>query len=93
MDMPWVILKELDDTFTALHIGRENVTTNGVRRWNLEVGVSCCEKIDKLGIGDNSCWAIAFGNPFCNVGTDVYESKKGMYSACTHRNSGPECAR
>jgi hypothetical protein len=93
MNTPRVILKELDDMFAALQIGHKNVTTNGVWRWNLEVGVSCYEKIDELRIRDDSCWAIAFSNPFCNVGTDVYESKKGMYSACTHRNSGPECAQ
>jgi hypothetical protein len=80
MNMPWVILKELNDMFAALQVGHNNVMMNSVQRWNLKAGVSYYEKIDELGIRDNSCWAIAFSNPFCNVGTDVHESKKGMYS-------------
>jgi hypothetical protein len=70
MDAPRVFLKKFGYAFMALLVSCLDIASNSVWRWDFEVGVSCCEEIDKLGVGDNVCGAIAFGYPFCNVGTD-----------------------
>ena len=75
MDLSWVILKELGYTLTALLISCLDITSNGVWRWNFEVGVSSSEEIDELRVGDDSCRAIAFCYPLCNVGADICELK------------------
>jgi hypothetical protein len=40
--------------------------------------MSSNKKIDELGIGDNSCWAIVFGYPLHDIGTNIHELKKGI---------------
>jgi hypothetical protein len=72
-----VIAKELDYTLTALQISHVDVTSKGAWQRDLKVRVSRCKEVDKLGVRDNSCRAIAFGYPLCNVGTDAHESTKG----------------
>jgi hypothetical protein len=79
MNAPRVILKKFAYAFAALLISRLDITSNSVWRWDFEVRVSCREEIDKLGVGDNVCGAIAFGYPFCNVGTDGQSEFGGMY--------------
>ena len=73
MNMPWVLSKERSYTLTALIVCCLDITSNGVRRWNFEVGVSSCEEVDELGIRDNRHRAIAFSYPLRNVRTDLCE--------------------
>lgn len=79
MDAPRVILKKFGYAFTALLVSCLDIALNSVWRWDFEVGVSCCEEIDKLGVRDDVCGAIAFSYPFCNVGTDGQSEFGGMY--------------
>jgi hypothetical protein len=69
-----VILKDFGYTLTTLLVSGLDVASNSVWRWNLEVGMSSCEEIDELGIGDDGCRTIAFSYPFRNVGSDIYVS-------------------
>jgi hypothetical protein len=70
MDMPRVILKKCGYVFMALLVSCLDIMSNGVWRWDFEMGVSCCEEMYKLGVRDDVCRVIAFSYPFCNVGTD-----------------------
>ena len=78
-----MILKKFGYAFTALLVSRLDIASNSVRRWDFEVGVSCREEIDKLGVGDDVRGAIAFGHPFGNVGTDGRSEFGGMYQKQT----------
>ncbi len=71
MDQPWVILQELGNALTALLVSCLDITSNGVWRRNFEVGMSRCEEINELWIGDYGCRAIALGDPLCDVSTDI----------------------
>ena len=50
MDMPGVLVKELDDTLTALHISCPDIMLNGVGRRNFEVCVACLEEVNKFRV-------------------------------------------
>ena len=79
MNVPRVILKKFGYVFAALLVSCLDIMLNSVWRQDFEVGVFCCEEIDKPGIKDNVCRVIAFGYPFCNVGTDRQSEFGGMY--------------
>jgi hypothetical protein len=48
VDMPWVFSEEFGDVFSALLVSHLDIVSNCVQRWDLEVGVSCHEEVDKL---------------------------------------------
>jgi hypothetical protein len=73
------ILKKFGYVFTALLVSHLDTMSNSIWRWDFEVGVSCCEEINKLMVRDNICGAIAFGYPFFNMGTNGQSEFRGMY--------------
>ena len=40
------------------------------------LGVFSYKKVGEFRIRDDGCRSIAFGYPFCNVGTDIYDKPK-----------------
>ena len=64
-----MVSEEFGYTFLALLVSCLDVALNSVWRRDCEVGVSCCEEVDKLGVRDNGCRAITLCYPFHNVGS------------------------
>jgi hypothetical protein len=76
MELPAVPLKKFAYLLAALQISRFDITSNGVCRWDLKVGVTRHKEGDEFGIRDNICWVVAFSHPLHNMSTGVHELMK-----------------
>jgi hypothetical protein len=59
VETPWVVLEEFCYMLLALLISCLDVMSNSVWRRDCEVGVSCCEEVNKLRVRDDGCRVIS----------------------------------
>ena len=91
-----MVSEEFGYMFLALLVSCLDVTSNSVWRRACEVGVSCCEEVDELGVRDDGCRVIALCYQFRDVGSarhDEFKFKERHSYNCTYWNSGVECAQ